>query len=91
MTQYKKQLPEKHERHRLFGSVSPGKRTKPTEKDEMADLQNTQNDFLFHIDAVGITNVTHPITIHGDLEPTTQTSVAKFTICLLYTSPSPRD
>jgi GTP cyclohydrolase I len=80
MTHYKKQLPEKQERHRLFGSVPPGERTKPTEKDEMADLQNTQNDFLFHIDAVGITNVTHPIPIHGEIEPTTQTSVAKFTM-----------
>ncbi|WP_010530731.1 GTP cyclohydrolase FolE2 [Lentibacillus jeotgali] len=74
----KKQLPDKAERHKLFGSVEPGPRTKPSEKSKMADLQNTRKDFLFDLDAVGITNVKHPITVTSNMEPKTQTTIATF-------------
>ena len=41
-----KVLPNKKERHILFGSVEPGPKTKPVKKEDMADLQNTKKDFL---------------------------------------------
>ncbi|MDC3416279.1 GTP cyclohydrolase FolE2 [Aquibacillus salsiterrae] len=72
-------LPPKAERHKLFGSVSPGPKVKPVEKDAMADLQNTKKNFLFDIDAVGIENVKHPIQIESILEPTKQTTIGTFT------------
>lgn len=74
-----KKLPSKEERHRLFGSVNPGPKHKPIEKDKMADLQNLKRDFLFKLDAVGITKVKHPIVIHSNLEPNIQTSIGSFT------------
>ncbi|GAB4073645.1 GTP cyclohydrolase FolE2 [Barrientosiimonas marina] len=73
-----KQLPDKAQRHKLFGSVEPGPRTKPNEKSGMTDVQNTKKDFLFDLDAVGIANVQHPITIASNLEPETQTTIASF-------------
>ncbi|GGJ84940.1 GTP cyclohydrolase FolE2 [Lentibacillus kapialis] len=74
----KKQLPDKANRHKLFGSVEPGPKTKPSEKSQMADLQNTQEDFLFDLDAVGISNVKHPITVTSNMEPKSQTTIATF-------------
>lgn len=74
----KKQLPSKEDRHKLFGSVDPGPRTKPVEKDDMADLQNSKKDFLFDLDAVGITNVKHPIRIHSTKKPEIQTTIGTF-------------
>ncbi|SFD78184.1 GTP cyclohydrolase I [Lentibacillus persicus] len=74
----KKQLPDKAQRHKLFGSVEPGPRTKPSEKSKMADLQNSKEDFLFDLDAVGIANVKHPITVASSLEPKTQTTIGTF-------------
>lgn len=71
-------LPNKTERHRLFGSVSPGPKSKPTEKNKMKDLQNVKKDFLFHIDVVGISNVKHPITVKSSLQPMTQTTIGTF-------------
>lgn len=71
-------LPPKKERHRLFGSVEPGIKTKPTEKDQMPDLQNSKKDFLFHINAVGISNVKYPVNILSSLSPMEQTTVASF-------------
>ncbi|HSH24223.1 MAG TPA: GTP cyclohydrolase FolE2 [Massilibacterium sp.] len=76
----KLQLPSKKERHRHFGSVEPIPGTKPTEKECMADLQNTPKDFYFAIDHVGITNVSHPITITSSLAPKTQTTIGTFTL-----------
>ncbi|UOQ93448.1 GTP cyclohydrolase FolE2 [Halobacillus shinanisalinarum] len=73
-----KQLPSKKERHKLFGSVDPGPRTKPEEKDKMADLQNFREDFLFNIDMVGISNVKHPIQIPSQLAPQIQTTIGTF-------------
>ncbi len=74
----KRKLPSKRERHKLFGSVQPGPKTKPTEKDKMKDLQNTKNDFLFKIDAVGIQNVKHPIVVQSALKPYQQTTIGTF-------------
>ncbi|MBM7572141.1 GTP cyclohydrolase FolE2 [Aquibacillus albus] len=76
---HKKVLPNKIDRHKLFGSVSPGPRTKPENKEEMADLQNTKKDFLFDIDAVGISNVKHPITVGSKMEPHSQATIGTFT------------
>jgi GTP cyclohydrolase I len=75
-----KKLPNKAQRHKLFGSVEPAPRTKPVEKQKMADLQNTKKDFLFDLDAVGITNVKHPIILGSNLIPKEQTTVAAFTL-----------
>jgi GTP cyclohydrolase I len=60
--------------------VAPAPRTKPVDKHEMADLQNTKKDFLFDLDAVGITNVKHPIILESNLTPYEQTTVAVFTL-----------
>ncbi|TCT17607.1 GTP cyclohydrolase I [Melghiribacillus thermohalophilus] len=77
---HQKGLPAKEERHRLFGSVPPGPRTKPVEKEKMADLQNTRNNFLFDLDTVGIVNVKHPVTVTSRMNPYTQTTVGTFTM-----------
>src|SRR5690625_7715686 len=73
-------LPSKEERHKLFGSVQPGPKTKPTVKEQMVDLQNLNKDFLFDIDAVGISNVKYPIIIHSELEPRVQSTIGTFTL-----------
>ena len=73
-----RQLPSKGERHKLFGSVSPKEKTKPIEKDKMADIQNEKKDFLFALDAVGIANVKHPIIVESQMEPKKQTTVGTF-------------
>src|SRR5699024_12798937 len=68
-------LPNKAARHRLFGSVHPGPRTKPTTKSDMADIQNSKKDFLFDIKQVGISNVKYPIIVESALEPHTQQTI----------------
>ncbi|MFS0560454.1 GTP cyclohydrolase FolE2 [Terribacillus sp. 179-K 1B1 HS] len=77
-TPTRKQLPSKAERHKLFGSVPPGKKTKPENKADMADLQNTKKNFLFHIDAVGIAKVKHPIQVISNTSPAMQTTIGTF-------------
>jgi GTP cyclohydrolase I len=72
------QLPNKKERHKLFGSVKPGLKLKPTDKNKMSDLQNQKENFLFDLDAVGIADVKHPITVPSTLHPTTQTTIGTF-------------
>lgn len=74
-----KKLPNKIDRHKLFGSVDPIEKTKPIEKEKMADIQNQKKDFLFNLDAVGISNVKHPIIIKSEMKPHTQTSIGNFT------------
>lgn len=71
-------LPNKSERHALFGSVRPGPKTKPTEKEKMADLQNSKKDYLFDIDAVGINKVTYPVIVHSHIKPYEQSTIASF-------------
>lgn len=73
-------LPNQEERHKIFGSVEPGPKTKPKEKDAMADIQNERKDFLFDIDSVGISKVKYPITVNSTLNPTTQTTIATFNL-----------
>jgi len=73
-----KKLPTKSERHALFGSVIPGPKTKPTIKEHMADLQNSQQDYLFSIDAVGINKVTYPIQVNSQIKPYEQTTIGTF-------------
>jgi GTP cyclohydrolase I len=72
------QLPSKSERHSLFGSVSSGQKTKPTQKHEMSDLQNKKNNFLFPINKVGVSNVKIPVHVNSVLRPFLQTTVATF-------------
>jgi GTP cyclohydrolase IB len=74
------QLPPKAERHTLFGSVTPGQKTKPTQKHEMCDLQNKKNHFLFPINKVGISNVKIPVQVNSVLQPFMQTTVATFAL-----------
>lgn len=73
-------FPTKMERLKHFGSVPPIKGTKPNNKEEMIDLQNTPNDYLFPIETVGICNVKHPIIVQSDLEPKTQTTIGQFSL-----------
>ncbi|MBD1380765.1 GTP cyclohydrolase FolE2 [Metabacillus arenae] len=80
-------LPPKNERLKLFGSIEPGLKTKPSEKENMSDLQNMKEDFLFELDAVGITNVKTPVSVISTLEPITQSTIATFTL----TSTIPHD
>ena len=54
-------------RFKHFGSVDPVKGKKPTEKAEMADLQNSKKDFLFAVESVGINNLSYPVVI-GDYQ-----------------------
>lgn len=75
-----RKLPNKAERHRLFGSVDPGPRTKPTKKSDMADIQNSKKDFLFDIKQVGISNVKYPIIVESALQPNTQQTIGTFTL-----------
>lgn len=74
-----KKLPNKGERHKLFGSVEPAEKVKPTEKEKMVDIQNEKKDFLFALDAVGISNVKHPVVVESQMEPRTQTTIGTFT------------
>lgn len=73
-------LPPKKERHRIFGSVEPGPKTKPQTKECMIDIQNTNEDFLFEIDAVGVGNVKYPVIIRSEIEPYVQTSIGTFSL-----------
>lgn len=68
-------LPNKQDRHILFGSVEPGPKTKPVVKEEMADLQNTEKDFLFDIKEVGISNVKYPISVKSTMKPMNQSTI----------------
>ncbi|WP_026691009.1 GTP cyclohydrolase FolE2 [Alteribacter aurantiacus] len=72
--------PTKEERHTLFGSVPPAPGTKPTQKEEMVDLQNEDKDFLFSIQAVGVSRVKHPIVVVSNNDPQRQTTIAEFTM-----------
>lgn len=74
----RKQLPNKQERHQIFGSVAPGPKSKPTEKSQMPDLQNIQKDFLFDLDVCGVSNVKYPIKITSILKPQDQTTIGTF-------------
>ncbi|MCY8515625.1 GTP cyclohydrolase FolE2 [Bacillus atrophaeus] len=73
-------LPKKAERHQYFGSVDPVKGEKPVEKEKMKDLQNTNKDYFFEIDHVGISNVSHPMSITSAMEPFEQATVGNFTM-----------
>ena len=73
-------LPSKNERLKLFGSSDPGIKMKPSQKEKMPDLQNKRENFLFEIDAVGITNVKMPVSITSVLNPSIQTTIASFTL-----------
>ncbi|QCT03009.1 GTP cyclohydrolase [Paenibacillus algicola] len=69
-------LPDKSRRHTIFGSVDPTPGHKPTTKEDMIDLQNQKDNYLFPLDQVGISRVRHPIQIQSSLAPFVQTSIA---------------
>jgi len=73
-------FPSKSERHRRFGSTDPVPGFKPTAKEQMADLQNQREDYLFPINHVGICRVQYPIQVCSELEPKVQTSVASLSL-----------
>lgn len=50
-------------RWKHFGSVDPIEGTKPTVKEEMKDLQNTNKNYLFEIEEVGIKNLVYPVLV----------------------------
>ncbi len=60
-------LSNREARYKHFGSVDPIKGTKPKNKEDMADLQNTKKDFLFDVQSVGINNLTYPVKV-GDYQ-----------------------
>lgn len=73
-------IPSKKERHRYFGSVEPLIGDKPTNKEDMKDLQNTEQDYFFKIDRVGVKNLTYPVKITSSIAPFEQHSVGNFTL-----------
>lgn len=50
-------------RWKHFGSVDPVEGTKPTNKEQMTDLQSTHKNFLFEIEEVGIKNLVYPVLV----------------------------
>lgn len=44
---YPIQLPNKLERHKLFGSVEPGEKTKPTEKEKKCQTYKIRKKIFF--------------------------------------------
>ncbi|GGE32790.1 GTP cyclohydrolase FolE2 [Pullulanibacillus camelliae] len=77
----------KLERLKLFGSVEPSVKQKPTKKEDMKDLQNTLADYLFSITQVGVSELTLPIILNSDIAPFKQIVQATFQI----TSRLPRE
>ncbi|CCC85290.1 putative cyclohydrolase [Paenibacillus polymyxa M1] len=71
-------LPDKAERLRLFGSVDPIQGDKPVLKEEMQDLQNSKNDFLFELQQVGIENLKYPIDVISVKSPVKVSSIGNF-------------
>lgn len=71
-------LPTKEDRLVLFGSVPPVSGSKPLDKEHMQDLQNQKHDYLFEIDAVGIGQVKHPITVLSQVVPKQQNTIGQF-------------
>lgn len=71
-------LPSKHERLQLFGTVDPVKGKKPVVKEEMQDIQNSRNDFLFELEQVGIDNLKYPIEVVSSITPQRFSSIGNF-------------
>lgn len=73
-------FPSKKERHAQFGSVPPSARTKPCQKEDMIDIQQTEQDFYFDLEQVGICRVSYPVHILSKTAPQHQTASANFTL-----------
>ncbi|MBB6023770.1 GTP cyclohydrolase I [Paenibacillus sp. JGP012] len=73
-------LPDKNTRLRLFGSVDPIQGDKPVLKEEMHDLQNSKNDFLFELQQVGVENMRYPIIVISAKDPEKLSSVGTFSL-----------
>ncbi|MCR6473856.1 GTP cyclohydrolase, FolE2/MptA family [Bacillus safensis] len=70
----------KEERHQLFGSVPPSPGTKPWQKEDMTDIQKTEQDFYFHLEQVGICRMSYPVHIVSKTAPQRQTTTAEFSL-----------
>jgi len=73
-------FPPKEERHQLFGSVPPSLGTKPWQKEDMTDIQKTEQDFYFHLEQVGICRMSYPVHIASKTAPQRQTTTAEFSL-----------
>ncbi|WP_249705273.1 GTP cyclohydrolase FolE2 [Bacillus zhangzhouensis] len=73
-------FPPKKERHQLFGSVPPTLGTKPCHKEDMMDIQKTEQDFYFDLEQVGICRVSYPVHILSETTPQHQTTSAAFAL-----------
>ncbi|MEH7228911.1 GTP cyclohydrolase FolE2 [Bacillus safensis] len=73
-------FPTKEERHQLFGSVPPSLGTKPWQKEDMTDIQKTEQDFYFYLEQVGICRMSYPIHIVSKTAPQRQTTTAEFSL-----------
>lgn len=73
-------FPSKEERHQLFGSVPPSLGTKPWQKEDMTDIQKTEQDFYFHLEQVGICRMSYPVHIVSKTAPQHQTTTAEFSL-----------
>ncbi|SEP09773.1 GTP cyclohydrolase FolE2 [Paenibacillus sp. OK076] len=71
-------MPDKAERLRLFGSIDPIQGDKPVRKEEMQDLQNSKNDFLFELQQVGIDQVKYPLDVISAKDPVRLSSIGTF-------------
>ncbi|MCY7494251.1 GTP cyclohydrolase FolE2 [Bacillus safensis] len=73
-------FPSKEERHQLFGSVPPSLGTKPWQKEDMTDIQKTEQNFYFHLEQVGICRMSYPVHIVSKTAPQRQTTTAEFSL-----------
>ena len=73
-------FPPKEVRHQLFGSVPSSLGTKPCQKEDMTDIQKTEQDFYFHLEEVGICRMSYPVHIVSKTAPQHQTTAAEFTL-----------
>lgn len=73
-------FPPKKERHQQFGSVPPSLGTKPPQKENMTDIQKTEQDFYFHLEQVGICRVSYPVRILSKTAPQDQITSADFAL-----------
>ncbi|PRR88507.1 MULTISPECIES: GTP cyclohydrolase FolE2 [unclassified Bacillus (in: firmicutes)] len=73
-------FPPKKERHQQFGSVPPSLGTKPSQKENMTDIQKTEQDFYFPLEQVGICRLSYPVRILSKTAPQDQITSADFAL-----------
>ncbi|UYO36209.1 GTP cyclohydrolase FolE2 [Bacillus zhangzhouensis] len=73
-------FPPKEERQQLFGSLPPSLGKKTWQKEDMTDIQKTEQDFYFHLEQVGICRMSYPVHIVSKMAPQHQTTTAEFSL-----------